>query len=116
MGVDNMVMMVKITATPSVLEKMRNSYVLIAHSCAIFPCYLSMEIYGNQCKDPINNNKDCRVEQFTNVLKAGITKMMTIVMMKNKLMMWRTDSGIVHPSSSSPLGHWAIMSHLTKKC
>ena len=74
MGVDNMVMMVKITATPAVLEEMRNS----------------------------------------NVLKADITKMMTIVMVKNKLMIWRADSGIVHPSSSSPLGHWAIMSHLTR--
>ena len=30
MGVDNMVMMVKITATPSVLEEMRNSFVMEA--------------------------------------------------------------------------------------
>ena len=44
MGVDNMVMMVKITATQSVLEVMRNSYVLIAHSCTILPCYQGMEI------------------------------------------------------------------------
>ena len=28
MGVDNMVMMVKITATPSVVEEMRNSFVI----------------------------------------------------------------------------------------
>ena len=30
MGVDNMVRMVKITATPSVLEEMRNSFVMEA--------------------------------------------------------------------------------------
>ena len=36
-------------------------------------------------------------------------------MMKNKLMICRTESGITHPSSSSPFGHWAIMSHLNKK-
>ena len=30
MGVDNMVRMVKITATPSVVQKMRNSYFLEA--------------------------------------------------------------------------------------
>ena len=35
--------------------------------------------------------------------------------MKNKLMICRTESGITHPSSSSPFGHWAIMSHLVKK-
>ena len=31
----------------------------VAHSCTIFPCYLGMEI--NQCRDPMNHNKDCRV-------------------------------------------------------
>ena len=31
----------------------------IAHSCTIFPYYLGMEI--NQCRDPLNNNKDCQV-------------------------------------------------------
>ena len=30
MGVDNMVMMVKITATPSVFEEMRNYFVIVA--------------------------------------------------------------------------------------
>ena len=46
----------------------------LAHSCTRFTCYLGMEIYaktqwtttkivelGNQCKDPMNNKKDCRV-------------------------------------------------------
>ena len=74
MGVDNMVMMVKITATPSVVELMRNKYVLIAHRCSISSCYLGFQIYGNQCKDPINNNKDCRVGQFADVFNAVITK------------------------------------------
>ena len=27
---------------------------ILAHSCARFPCYLD-----NQCKDPMDNNKDC---------------------------------------------------------
>ena len=40
----------------------QHGYVL-AHSCTRFPCYLGMEI--NQCKDPMNNNKDCRVGQLT---------------------------------------------------
>ena len=35
----------------------------LAHSCTRFPCYLGMEI--NQCRDPMNNNKDCRVGQLT---------------------------------------------------
>ena len=35
----------------------------LAHSCTRFPCYLGMEI--NQCKDPMNNNKDCRFGQLT---------------------------------------------------
>ena len=34
------------------------------YSCTTFPCYLDMEI--NQCRDPMNNNKDCRVGQLTN--------------------------------------------------
>ena len=34
---------------------------------------------------------------------------------ENKLMICRTESGITHPSSSSPFGHWAIRSHLNKK-
>ena len=37
-----------------------------------------------------------------------------MMMNKNKLMIWRADSGIVHPSSSSPLGHWGIVSHLKR--
>ena len=36
----------------------------LAHSCTRFPYYLGMEIY--QCKDPMNNNKDCWVGQLTN--------------------------------------------------
>ena len=32
----------------------------VAHSCTRFACYL-----GNQCKDPMDNNKDCRVGQLT---------------------------------------------------
>ena len=35
----------------------------LAHSCTRFPCYLGTEI--NQCRDPMNNNKDCRVGQLT---------------------------------------------------
>ena len=35
----------------------------LAHSSTIFPYYLGMD---NQCKDPMNNNKDRRVWQFTN--------------------------------------------------
>ena len=38
---------------------------MLAHSCTRFPCYLGMEI--NQCKDPMDNNKDCRVGQLTTV-------------------------------------------------
>ena len=29
-----------------------------------------------------------------------------------KLIMWRAESGILQPSSSSPLGHWTFSSHL----
>ena len=86
MGVDNMVMMVKINATPSVLEEMRSSFVM---------------------KAPLKDDRyDWQIYRASKEMKI----------MNNKLMIWRTDSGIVHPSSSSPLGHWAIMSHLTKKC
>ena len=35
----------------------------VAHSCTRFPCCLGMEV--NQCKDPMNNNKDCQVGQLT---------------------------------------------------
>ena len=31
----------------------------VAHGCTRFPCYLGMEI--NQCRDPLNSNKDCQV-------------------------------------------------------
>ena len=37
----------------------------VAHTCTRFPCYLGMEI--NQCKDPMDNNKDCQVGQLTTV-------------------------------------------------
>ena len=38
---------------------------LVAHSCTIFPCYLGRESADNRCRDPMNNNKDCRVGQLT---------------------------------------------------
>ena len=40
---------------------------MVGHSCTIFPCYLGMD---NQCKDPMNDNKDCRVGQLTRDLVA----------------------------------------------
>ena len=42
---------------------LRRACTKVAHSCTRFPCYLGMEIY--QCKDPMDNNKDCRVGQLT---------------------------------------------------
>ena len=39
----------------------------LAHSCTRFPCYLGLEIY-NQCKDPMDKTKDCRVGQLTILL------------------------------------------------
>ena len=33
-----------------------------SHCCTIFPC---LSGYGTQCRDPINNDKDCRVGQLT---------------------------------------------------
>ena len=39
-----------------------SSWERLAHSCTIFPCYLGMD---NQCRDPMNNNKDCRVGRLT---------------------------------------------------
>ena len=38
-------------------ERRTSSHCVLAHSCTRFPCYLGMEIY-NQCKHPMNNNKD----------------------------------------------------------
>ena len=38
---------------------------ILAHSCARFPCYLD-----NQCKDPMDNNKDCRVGQLTTEMSS----------------------------------------------
>ena len=43
----------------------------LAHSCTRFPCYLGMEI--NQCRDPMNNNKDCRVGQLTKGNVNGVS-------------------------------------------
>ena len=45
-------------------------HAFLAHSCTICPCYLGMEIYAMQCRDPMNNNKDCRVAQLTNAFST----------------------------------------------
>ena len=42
---------------------------MLAHSCTIFPCYLGMD---NQCKDPINKNKDCRFGQLTTTMSTSL--------------------------------------------
>ena len=39
---------------------------------------------------------------------------MTMLIKKYKLIIWRADSGMWQPSSSSPSGHWGIKSHLDK--
>ena len=43
---------------------------IIAHSCTRFPCHLGME--DNQCRDPMNNNKDCRVGQLTTSIMINL--------------------------------------------
>ena len=45
-------------------------HAFLAHSCTICPCYLGMEIYAMQCRDPMSNNKDCRVGQLTNAFST----------------------------------------------
>ena len=42
---------------------------MLAHSCTIFPCYLGMD---NQCKDPINNNKDCQFGLLTTTMSTSL--------------------------------------------
>ena len=46
------------------------TFIFSAYSCTICPCYLAMEFYAMQCRDPMNNNKDCRVGQLTNRISA----------------------------------------------
>ena len=46
-------------------------------------------------------------------MRVAMTMTMIMIMMI-KLMIRRADSGIVHPSSSSPFGHWGIVSHLKR--
>ena len=46
-------------------------------------------------------------------MRVVLTMTMIMIMMI-KLMIRRADSGIVQPSSSSPLGHWGIVSHLKR--
>ena len=50
------------------------------------------------------------------ILQTKIVIMMTIMAMRNKLMIRRVDSGMWQFSSSPPCGHWLIVSHLAKKC
>ena len=46
-------------------------------------------------------------------MRVVLTMTMIMIMMII-LMIRRADSGIVHPSSSSPFGHWGIVSHLVR--
>ena len=54
---------------PLLLHKYNALYIIqcigyFAHSCTIFPCYLGMEIF-NRCRDPMKNNKGCRIGQLS---------------------------------------------------
>ena len=91
---------------------------VLTHYCTIFPCNLGMEIFDNQCSDPMNNDKDCRVGQLTTSgpkykLQIQNTKCGVKIQKLGSIAGWKSMGLGFLPETSQTTAHHCVFYDLT---